>query len=119
MIRISFFAFLAVVVISLTSSAADVEVAPHPREIKPDGSRDPAPTASATKAHNPLETIERIIKNSTAVGDKLAITDTGTETRKTQDIILSDIKSLIEQQENPPPKSGQSQDMNNDKKSSK
>ncbi len=34
MIRISFFAFLAVVVISLTSSAADVGRTIHPREIK-------------------------------------------------------------------------------------
>ena len=28
------------------SAAAQVDVAPAPREIRPDGSRDPAPTAS-------------------------------------------------------------------------
>src|SRR6185437_16740425 len=50
--------------------------------------------------------VERIVKNSQAVGDKLAKTDTGTETRGQQKTILKDIDSLIDQQENPPPPMG-------------
>ncbi len=61
--------------------------------------------------------VERIIKNSKAVGDKLAKTDTGTETRSTQDTILKDIQSLIDQQDDPPPpKPDQNPDMNKDNK---
>ncbi|HEY3787224.1 MAG TPA: hypothetical protein VGL71_00160 [Urbifossiella sp.] len=64
---------------------------------------------------NPAEVVERIVKNSNAVGDKLAKTDTGKETRGQQDKILKDIESLIEQQENPPPQDGDdSKDENKD-----
>jgi hypothetical protein len=102
---------------SISASCADVEVAPPPREVRPDGSRDPAPEPAIPKAQNPLETVERIIKNSKVVGDKLAMTDTGTDTQKTQDTILKDIQSLIDQKENPPPPSpNQNQDMNKDQK---
>ncbi|HEV3385565.1 MAG TPA: hypothetical protein VG097_12180 [Gemmata sp.] len=108
------FAILAPCIVSISTINADVEIAPPPREIRPDGTRDPAPQSAVPKAQDPRETVERIIKNSKAVGDKLAMTDTGTETRKTQDTILKDIQSLIDQQENPP-KSNQSQDMNKDR----
>jgi len=115
--RVFCFALLAVGVVSISASYADVEVAPPPREVRPDGTRDPAPEPMVPKAQNPLETVERIIKNSKAVGDKLAMTDTSTDTRKTQDTILKDIQSLIDQQENPPPpKPDQSQDMNKNQK---
>jgi hypothetical protein len=83
--------------------AAQVDVAPAPREIRPDGTRDPAPQPAVAKKENPLEVVKRIIKNSNAVGDKLAITDTGAETLDKQEIILRDIKSLIDRQEDPPP----------------
>jgi hypothetical protein len=96
---------------AISSSRADVEVAPLPREVRPDGTRDPIP--AVPKAQDPRETVERIIKNSKAVGDKLAMTDLGTDTRMTQKTILNDIQSLIDRQENPPPQSGQ------DKKDSK
>lgn len=115
--RVFFFALLVRGIVSFSVYGGDVEVAPPPREVRPDGTREPAPEPMNPKAQNPLETVERIIKNSKAVGDKLAMTDTGTDTRKTQDTILKDIQSLIDMQENPPPpKSGQSPDMNMDQK---
>jgi hypothetical protein len=116
MMRLFCFAFLTVIISSISALSADVEVAPLPREVRPDGTRDPAPTSAVPQSPNPIETVERIIKNSKVVGDKLAMTDTGNETRKTQDTILKDIQSLIEREENPPPKSGQNPDMNKDKK---
>src|SRR5580692_7882582 len=96
------FSILALGIASISTIHADVEVAPPPREIRPDGTRDPAPTSVVPNARDPRETVERIIKNSKVVGDKLAMTDTGNETRKTQDTILKDIQSLIDQEENPP-----------------
>ena len=56
--------------------------------------------------------MERIIKNSKAVGDKLAMTDTGMATCGTQDTILKDIQSLIDQQNDPPPSPDQNPDQN-------
>ncbi len=100
------FALLVAAAVSLagTQARADLPVAPPPREVRSDGSRDPAPQSEPpTKGENPAVTVERIIKNSKDVGDKLAQTDTGTDTRKTQGKILSDIDALINQQENPPP----------------
>ncbi len=96
------FVVLFVAAASLASSRARAElpVAPPPREVRPDGTRDPIPTA---KAEDPAVTVKRIIDNSKEVGDKLAKTDTGTDTRNTQSKILSDIDVLINQQENPPP----------------
>jgi len=104
--------FLAAVagLLYASPSRADVELAPPPREVRADGSRDPAPVASQ---ENPAEVVERIIKNSNAVGDKLAMTDTGTETRKTQGNILKDIDILLNQHDDSP-KSDQNQDMNKD-----
>ncbi|MFO0803688.1 MAG: hypothetical protein U0791_11300 [Gemmataceae bacterium] len=95
------------------ASAAELPVAPPPREIRPDGSRDAAPSPGPKE--NPAEVVDRIIKNSKDVGDKLAKTDTGEQTRGTQKSILKDIDSLIEDQENPPPMGGDSDDMNKDK----
>jgi hypothetical protein len=88
----------------LPAARAGLPVAPPPREVHPDGSRDPAPQAGSRE--NPLEVVERIVKNSQSVGDKLAQTDTGTETRGKQATILKDIDKLIDQQENPPPPMG-------------
>ena len=79
---------------------ADVEIAPPPREVRADGSRTPAPEPA--RREDPAETVDRIIKTSKAVGDKLAETDTGTDTRAKQDQILKDIDTLL----NPPPQSG-------------
>jgi hypothetical protein len=107
-----FFALLTAGVLTTTGLSAQLPVAPAPREIRPDGSRDPAPQASTVKKENPLEVVERIIKNSKAVSDKLAMTDTGTETRTTQDKILKDIQSLIDQQDTPPPSPDQNPDKN-------
>ena len=113
MTRVVFFALLAVGVVS--ASRADVPTAPPPREIRPDGTRDPAPEPEQTKTEDPREIVERIIKNSNVVGDKLAMTDTGTDTRKTQDTILKDIDALLNQDNPPPPKPDQSQDQQKDK----
>jgi hypothetical protein len=102
--------------LSTSASRADVEVAPPPREVRADGSRDPAPVASQ---ENPAEVVERIIKNSKAVGDKLAQTDTGPSTRSTQGKILKDIDALINRQKNPPPSGGGGNSQNkNDQKNS-
>jgi hypothetical protein len=92
----------AALLLGLLSSAsrADVEVAPPPREVGPDGKAPPAPGA---KSDDPAETVEKIIKNSKAIADRLAQTDTGTETRKTQGETLALIDSLLNQ-DNPPPK---------------
>ena len=106
MTRAAYFALLAAAVAS--AARADVAVAPPPREIKADGSRDPAPTAEPPKKEDPREVVERIIKNSNAVGDKLAMTDTGTDTRQTQDKILKDIDALLNP-DDPPPKPDQDQ----------
>ena len=94
--RFAFFALLVAGLVSAVASA-QIDVAPAPREIHQDGTRDPVPQAEPAKKVNPLEVVERIITNSKAVGDKLAMTDTGTETRAKQETILKDIQSLIEQ----------------------
>lgn len=113
-------AMLFVLVVALTESArADLPVAPPPREVRPDGSRDPGPKPEPpVKGENPAVTVERIIKNSKDVGDKLEMKDTGTDTRKTQGKILSDIDALIDQQENPPPPKPD-QDKNDNKQDKK
>ena len=97
------------------SARADVAVAPLPREVRADGSRDPIPSTENAPKENPLEVVERIVVNSKAVGEKLAMTDTGKETRGKQDSILKDIDALIDQQDNPPPQGGgDSSDKNKD-----
>lgn len=97
--------FVAGVVALVGDSAqAQLPVAPAPREVRPDGTRDPAPQPETpTKAEDPAVVVDRIIKNSKDVEEKLAKTDTGTDTRKKQDKILSDIDALINRQEDPPP----------------
>ncbi len=105
MTRILLFALMTAGLLS-ASSRADVEVAPPPREVRTDGSRDPAPAPDATDVEDPAITVDRIIKNSKAVGDKLADTDTGEATRSTQDRILKDIESLIDMQNDSSSKSG-------------
>lgn len=96
--------FVAMVCLANARARAELPVAPYPREVHPDGSRHPVPQSKAPATdENPAVTVERIIKNSKDVGDKLAQTDTGTDTRKTQGQILSDIDALINRQENPPP----------------
>jgi hypothetical protein len=116
MTRVLVFALLGAGMLSASAARARVDVAPAPREIRPDGTRDPAPQPDAAKRENPLDVVARIIKNSNAVGDKLAMTDTGAETLGKQGTILKDIESLIDRQENPPPpKPDQNQDKNDKK----
>jgi hypothetical protein len=111
MTRTALFALLAA---GLAAAArADVPVAPPPREIRPDGTRDRPPPPEAVKRENPLEIVERIINNSKAVGEKLAEPDTGPDTRKTQETILKDIDRLLNQ--DPPPKDDKNQDKDKDK----
>lgn len=99
------------------SARAELPLAPPPREIRPDGSRAPVPPPDPPiSSENPAATVERIIKNSKAVGDKLENKDTGAGTRQTQGKILSDIDALINQQENPPPPQP---DQNKDKEKDK
>ena len=106
MTRITFLALfvVAAAVLVCDSARAQLPVAPAPREVRPDGSRDPAPKPETpAKAEDPAVVVDRIIKNSKEVEDKLSKTDTGTDTRTTQDKILSDIDALINRQEDPPP----------------
>lgn len=104
MIRVTSLVLLVGSALGLVGSAVRAQplpVAPPPREIRPDGSRDPVPQPA--KAEDPAAVVDRIIKNSKDVGDRLEKTDTGTDTRSKQDKILSDIDSLINRQEDPPP----------------
>ena len=105
----------ALLVGSASLSRADVDVAPPPREVGPDGKAPPAPAAEAVpKPANPVETVEKIIKNSKAIADRLAESDAGEDTRKTQDQTLALIDSLLNQ-DNPPPKSDNNPDLDKDK----
>ena len=115
MSRSLFCTLLNVALFSTISLRAKIDVAPPPREIRPDGTRDPVPSPVIAMKENPLEVVQRIIKNSKRVGDKLAMTDTGNETRQTQEKILKDIQSLIDVQDNPP-SPDQNPDMNPDSK---
>lgn len=109
--RIVYVTLFTVSVLSVAECRSDVEVAPAPRAIRADGSRDPVPPPATRE--NPLELVERIIKNSKVVGDKLAMTDTGVDTQKTQSTILRDIDALLNRHEDPPPpQSDMNQDMN-------
>jgi hypothetical protein len=104
--RIPFLALFvaAVAVLVCDSAQAQLPVAPAPREVRPDGTRDPAPKPETpAKAEDPAVVVDRIIKNSKDVEEKLSKTDTGTDTRTKQDKILSDIDALINRQEDPPP----------------
>jgi hypothetical protein len=99
------------------AARAQLPVAPAPRPIRPDGTRDPAPAPETpAKAEDPAVVVERIIKNSKDVGDRLEKKDAGTDTRGTQDKILKDIDALINRQENPPPpKPDQNKDKDKEK----
>lgn len=118
MTRATLFAALALGLLSSAASRADVEVAPPPREVGPDGKAPPAPLPEAAKAANPVETVEKIITNSKAIADRLAQTDTGTATRKTQGETLALIDSLLNQ-ENPPPKPNDNPESDKDKDKNK
>lgn len=97
--------------LAVPAVAADpLPVAPPPREVRPDGSRDPAPAAG--KAEDPAEVVNRIIANAKQASDKLAMTDAGEGTRATQGTILKDIDTLLDPPASPPKGGGDSTDMN-------
>jgi hypothetical protein len=117
MTRSAPFAVLAGLLLA-AASRADVEVAPPPREVRPDGTRDPAPVPKVPKAENPAETVGKIIKNSKTITERLAKSDTGTATRKTQDETLALIDSLLNREDDPPPQpSGSPEQKEQDQKS--
>lgn len=106
---------LATVVTVVAMNAApakDVAIAPPPREIRADGSRDPVPPSSQAKQEDPREVIERIIKNSQTVSDKLANSDPGVATQQTQAKILRDIDALLNRQQEPMNNSSMTPEMN-------
>ncbi|MBA4064783.1 MAG: hypothetical protein C0501_13935 [Isosphaera sp.] len=120
MTRAASFVLLAAGVAS--AARAEVPVAPPPREVRPDGTRDPVPAAEPVQREDPLEVVDRIVKNSKAVGDRLAKTDTGADTRKTQDGILKDIDALLNpppDDQPPPPKPDENKDKEKEKKDPK
>lgn len=96
---------IAVVTTSTVTGAAqaDLPVAPPPREVRPDGTRAPLPAPDTGPDEDPLHIVRRIIANSHAVGDKLARTETGTDTQRTQQAILRDIDKLLDRKDPPPP----------------
>ncbi len=102
--------------VAVPALAADpLPVAPPPREVRPDGSRDPAPEGG--KAEDPVEVVNRIIANAKRVSDKLAMTDAGEATRATQGGILKDIDKLLDPPDSPPKGGGgESNDKNNQDK---
>lgn len=86
---------------ALPAAAADpLPVAPPPREVRPEGTRDPAPAAEP--AEDPEAVVGRIIANARQVSDKLAMTDAGEVTRSTQASILKDIDKLLNPPDSPP-----------------
>jgi hypothetical protein len=118
MTRAASFALLAAGVAS--AAGAELPVAPPPREVRPDGTRVPAPDPEPVKREDPLAVVDRIVKNGKAVGDRLAKTDTGADTRKTQDGILKDIDALLNPpDEPPPPKPDENKDKEKDNKDKK
>ena len=98
--------------VAVPAVAADpLPVAPPPREVRPDGSRDPAP--GAAKAEDPADVVNRIVANAKQASDKLAMTDAGEGTRATQSTILKDIDKLLDPPDSPPKGGGgDSSDMN-------
>ncbi|VTT98508.1 unnamed protein product [Gemmataceae bacterium] len=115
MTRTLAFATLTLGLVS-TAGAQQLPIAPPPREVRADGTRDAAPDPA--QRENPLEVVERIIKNSKDVGEKLSQSDTGTDTQKAQEKILKDIDALLNP-DSPPPMSGQDKDDNKDKEKNK
>jgi hypothetical protein len=96
--------------LAVPAVAADpLPVAPPPREVRTDGSRDPAPDAAP--AEDPEAVVNRIIANAQQVGEKLAAADAGDATRATQGTILKDIDALLNPPDSPP-KGGNSDAMN-------
>lgn len=97
------------VALGVPAFAADLlPVAPPPRLVRPDGTRDPVPAAEA-----PAAVVERIIANARKVSDKLAAADAGDGTRATQAGVLKDIDVLLNPPDSPPKGGGgDSSDMN-------
>jgi hypothetical protein len=103
--------------LGVPAAAADpLPVAPPPRLVRPDGSRDPVPAAE-----DPAAVVERIIASAKQASDKLAAADAGDGTRATQAGILKDIDALLNPPDSPPKGGGDSNDMNkgNDKSDQK
>ncbi len=80
---------------------ADLPVAPPPREVHVDGSRDPVPQPTNSEPEDPAAIVARIIENSTDASERLSQTDTGSETQQKQATVLKDIDTLLNQQDNP------------------
>jgi hypothetical protein len=116
MTRTPFAVLLATGLLWASPAPAELPLAPPPRQVHPDGSRNPLPSPEVGKKEDPLQIVERIIKNSQAVGDKLARTDTGIDTRKTQEQILKDIDSLLNPDDPPPTPPDQNPDMKDEPK---
>lgn len=117
MIRVASLALMVAAVAGLTDAArAQLPVAPPPRPIRPDGTVDPAPKPEPpAKPEDPAAVVDRIIKNSKDVGDRLEMKDAGTDTRTKQDKILSDIDALINRQDDPPPPKPDDKNQDKDK----
>jgi hypothetical protein len=93
-------ALFALAALAGPAAADSLPVAPPPREVRPDGSRDPAP--AAPKAEDPEQVVARIIANAKQASDKLAAADAGEGTRATQGTVLKDIDALLNPPDSPP-----------------
>lgn len=100
--------------VAVPAAAADpLPVAPPPREVRPDGSRDPAPAAD--KAEDPEAVVGRIMPTRS----RRAISSPrrrGEGTRSTQATILKDIDKLLTPPDSPPQGGGGDGSDKNDKK---
>jgi hypothetical protein len=100
--------FAALLATAGQATAADEIPPPRPKGVPF------VPPPAAPKAEDPAETVIKIIKNAKDITDRLAMSDAGTDTRKTQDDTLALIDSLLNRPDDPPPKSGD--DKNDQKK---
>lgn len=93
-------ALFALAALAGPAAAEQLPVAPPPREVRPDGTRDPAPEAGT--AEDPEAVVNRIIANAKQASDKLASADAGEGTRSTQATVLKDIDALLNPPDSPP-----------------
>ena len=93
-------ALVALAALAGPVAADPLPVAPPPREVRPDGTRDLAPEAAT--AEDPEQVVARIIANARQASDKLAAADAGAGTRATQGTVLKDIDALLNPPDSPP-----------------
>jgi len=72
--RFALFVAAVAGVVSAGPSRADVEVAPPPREVRADGSRDPASEAAQGPKENPAEVVAGMLVDAASAGGDVVLT---------------------------------------------